>query len=133
MLLVVGYANLCLEPLDVEARTRQANGSWDGNNTFSPPIDGAFTPGDKKIAAPRGPTAVKLKVPRPPNEWILYRADNHLPIKEAYPGITNNEICKFPVHFALHLYSLTLAYSFDHRWHVGCRNSAAAHDVQSSC
>lgn len=34
------------------------------------------------------------KIPRPPNAYILYRKDHHTMVKEANPGITNNEICK---------------------------------------
>ncbi|KAF7594027.1 hypothetical protein BBP40_010305 [Aspergillus hancockii] len=33
-----------------------------------------------------------IKVPRPPNAFILYRQHHHPRIKEAYPDITNNEI-----------------------------------------
>jgi hypothetical protein len=35
------------------------------------------------------------KIPRPPNAYILYRKDNHLTIKRAHPGVTNNEICEY--------------------------------------
>ncbi|KAB8068059.1 mating type protein MAT1-2-1 [Aspergillus leporis] len=33
-----------------------------------------------------------IKVPRPPNAFILYRQHHHPRIKEAYPDFTNNEI-----------------------------------------
>lgn len=33
------------------------------------------------------------KIPRPPNAYILYRKERHTEVKEAHPGITNNEIC----------------------------------------
>jgi hypothetical protein len=36
-----------------------------------------------------------VHVPRPPNAYILYRKDNTEWIKKQYPGIRNNEICKF--------------------------------------
>ncbi|KAL6858177.1 hypothetical protein ACO1O0_005633 [Amphichorda felina] len=32
------------------------------------------------------------KIPRPPNAYILYRKERHTIVKEANPGITNNEI-----------------------------------------
>lgn len=31
---------------------------------------------------------------RPPNAYILYRKDHHEDVKNANPGISNNEICK---------------------------------------
>lgn len=34
------------------------------------------------------------KVTRPPNSWILFRADKHAVVKAANPGKSNNEICK---------------------------------------
>lgn len=34
------------------------------------------------------------KIPRPPNAYILYRKDRHQEVKDANPGITNNEICE---------------------------------------
>ncbi|RFU77035.1 mat1-2-1 [Trichoderma arundinaceum] len=33
-----------------------------------------------------------VKIPRPPNAYILYRKDRHNIVKAANPGITNNEI-----------------------------------------
>lgn len=41
--------------------------------------------------------AKPVKIPRPPNAYILYRKERHSVVKEARPGITNNEICKFAV------------------------------------
>ena len=35
------------------------------------------------------------KIPRPPNAYILYRKERHNSVKDANPGITNNEICKY--------------------------------------
>nr|ALI93548.1 MAT1-2-1 [Hypocrella siamensis] len=32
------------------------------------------------------------RIPRPPNAYILYRKERHKEVKEANPGITNNEI-----------------------------------------
>jgi hypothetical protein len=37
------------------------------------------------------------KVPRPPNAFILYRQRHHPRVKETYPDLSNNEICKFSV------------------------------------
>ena len=45
--------------------------------------------------------AKSIKVPRPPNAFILYRQHHHPRIKEAYPEFTNNEICRF--YFSSHL------------------------------
>ncbi|APA07257.1 hypothetical protein SS1G_04006 [Sclerotinia sclerotiorum 1980 UF-70] len=93
MLAVAGFTNLCLEPLNVEHR-RMMNGSWDENCTILPTNVGVTlcSGSGKKHLSPSLPAALKPKIPRPANEWILYRADNHIPIKKAYPGITNNEI-----------------------------------------
>ena len=42
------------------------------------------------------PTPPKhVKIPRPPNAYILYRKERHHLVKAANPGITNNESCKF--------------------------------------
>lgn len=44
---------------------------------------------------------VEVKIPRPPNAYILYRKDKHSQVKAENPGLHNNEICKsfmFPVH-----------------------------------
>jgi hypothetical protein len=35
------------------------------------------------------------KVPRPPNAYILYRTERQNVVRDAHPGITNNEICKY--------------------------------------
>lgn len=35
------------------------------------------------------------KVPRPPNCFILYRQANHHLVKNANPGVSNNEICEY--------------------------------------
>lgn len=35
------------------------------------------------------------KIPRPPNAYILYRKERHNVVRDAHPGITNNEICKY--------------------------------------
>ncbi|KAE8321092.1 hypothetical protein BDV39DRAFT_197896 [Aspergillus sergii] len=54
---------------------------------------------EKEIAESSGRTHGKsalptksIKVPRPPNAFILYRQHHHPRIKEAYPDFTNNEI-----------------------------------------
>jgi hypothetical protein len=36
----------------------------------------------------------KAKIPRPPNAFILYRQAYHPIIKQDFPGIANNDICK---------------------------------------
>nr|AHL24888.1 mating-type protein MAT1-2-1 [Ophiostoma himal-ulmi] len=36
-----------------------------------------------------------VKVPRPPNAYILYRKDNHKAVKQANPSLSNNDICKW--------------------------------------
>nr|AGH03259.1 HMG mating type protein [Ophiostoma montium]AGH03266.1 HMG box mating type protein [Ophiostoma montium] len=38
-----------------------------------------------------------VKVPRPPNAYILYRKDNHKAVKEENPSLSNNDI--FRVHY----------------------------------
>lgn len=46
-----------------------------------------------------------IKIPRPPNAYILYRKERHHLVKAANPGITNNEICELPLlfpHFSGH-------------------------------
>ncbi len=42
-----------------------------------------------------------VKVPRPPNAYILYRKDHHKEMKQSNPKLSNNDICKiyFRVHF----------------------------------
>lgn len=42
------------------------------------------------VKIPARPT----KVPRPPNCFILYRQANHHLVKNANPGVSNNEICE---------------------------------------
>nr|QDH06214.1 mating type 2 HMG1/2 protein [Epichloe chisosa] len=37
-------------------------------------------------------SAKTTKIPRPPNAYILYRKERHNTVKDANPGITNNEI-----------------------------------------
>ncbi|KAI9374654.1 high mobility group box domain-containing protein [Aspergillus egyptiacus] len=39
------------------------------------------------------------KIPRPPNAFILYRQHHHPRVKETYPDLTNNQICKYAVRF----------------------------------
>lgn len=36
----------------------------------------------------------KIKIPRPPNAYILYRKDHHREIRDRNPGLHNNEVCK---------------------------------------
>jgi hypothetical protein len=43
---------------------------------------------------PTSTTTKTTKIPRPPNAYILYRKERHNTVKDANPGITNNEICK---------------------------------------
>jgi hypothetical protein len=44
----------------------------------------------KKRLAPKK----DLKIPRPPNAYILYRKDKHTEVKAQNPNLHNNEICK---------------------------------------
>lgn len=53
----------------------------------------ASTSKEKDRKAPRRRGA--LKVPRPPNAFILYRQYHHPKIRNANPDIHNNEICGF--------------------------------------
>jgi len=44
-----------------------------------------------------------IKIPRPPNSWILYRQHHHYTVTAAHPDLHNNQICKlleslFPGH-----------------------------------
>lgn len=36
-----------------------------------------------------------VKVPRPPNAYILYRKDHHKAVKQSNPKLSNNDICTF--------------------------------------
>ncbi|UPK91117.1 hypothetical protein LCI18_002052 [Fusarium solani-melongenae] len=36
--------------------------------------------------------SIPMKIPRPPNAYIIYRKERHHLVKEMHPGITNNEI-----------------------------------------
>lgn len=36
----------------------------------------------------------QLKIPRPPNSFILFRKDNHAKMVEANPGLHNTKICE---------------------------------------
>ncbi len=42
-----------------------------------------------------------IKVPRPPNAYILYRKDKHKLVKDENPHLHNNEICKWLPSIAL--------------------------------
>ena len=42
-----------------------------------------------------------VKIPRPPNAYILYRKERHNMVKDANPGITNNEICEYVILYRL--------------------------------
>jgi hypothetical protein len=46
---------------------------------------------------PPGPPAKAQKPPRPPNAYILYRKDRQALVKEANPGISNNQICEYSI------------------------------------
>jgi hypothetical protein len=53
--------------------------------------------GIKSVGAPTKPRAASAKppkIPRPPNAFILYRQHHHPKVKEAYPDLSNNEICE---------------------------------------
>jgi hypothetical protein len=57
--------------------------------TMSPSITSLSS--DSGPPEPKG----KAKVPRPPNAFILYRQHHHPIIKKDFPGIVNNDICKY--------------------------------------
>jgi hypothetical protein len=38
--------------------------------------------------------AKKIKVPRPPNAFIIYRKHHHASTAAAHPGVHNNQICE---------------------------------------
>ncbi|KAL2853880.1 hypothetical protein BJY01DRAFT_243874 [Aspergillus pseudoustus] len=46
----------------------------------------------ESLANPRAASAKTPKIPRPPNAFILYRQHHHPIVKEAHPGLSNNEI-----------------------------------------
>lgn len=58
--------------------------------------------------------AKPVKIPRPPNAYILYRKERHNIVKKTNPGISNNEIC---MSFARFLVNLTNKASPN----LGCR------------
>lgn len=43
-------------------------------------------------AALRAPVA---RITRPPNSWIIYRADKHKEVQKDNPDASNNQICKY--------------------------------------
>lgn len=45
--------------------------------------------------------AHRIRIPRPPNAYILYRKEKQADIVKEYPGIRNNEICKLTFHHIL--------------------------------
>ena len=59
-----------------------------GNQAINPPVNTAAG----TIAGNSGNRAGKVR--RPPNAFILYRAARHREVKNANPGIHNNQICK---------------------------------------
>jgi hypothetical protein len=115
LLPVFGFTNICFLPMKVDHE--MAISQFDDEDNTA--INFECLPTLSSPAAPPTPVTARGKIPRPPNEWILYRADNHLPIKLAYPGISNNEICKFYLGYAFLIDSNI--YSLHHRRHVGCR------------
>ncbi|EPE04563.1 mat-1-2 [Ophiostoma piceae UAMH 11346] len=44
------------------------------------------------VSARRNSRGGAVKVPRPPNAYILYRKDNHKAVKQANPSLSNNDI-----------------------------------------
>jgi hypothetical protein len=42
--------------------------------------------------------AHRIRIPRPPNAYILYRTEKQADIVKEHPGIRNNEICKLASH-----------------------------------
>nr|AJW31378.1 mating-type protein MAT1-2-1 [Clarireedia henningsiana] len=88
LLPVFGFTNICFLPMKVDHE--MSISPFDDEDDTAVNFESLPT-----LSSPRAPSTsvtARGKIPRPPNEWILYRADNHLPIKLAYPGISNNEI-----------------------------------------
>lgn len=50
---------------------------------------------------------LQIKIPRPPNAYILYRKDKHNGVKAENPNLHNNKICKSFCH-SFQSYLLTL-------------------------
>nr|ADQ57869.1 mating type protein MAT1-2-1 [Clarireedia homoeocarpa] len=92
LLPVFGFTNICFLPMKVDHE--MAISQFDDEDDTDVNLESLSALSSP--AAPQLPASSSIttrgKIPRPPNEWILYRADNHLPIKLAYPGISNNEI-----------------------------------------
>jgi hypothetical protein len=63
----------------------------------------------------------EIKIPRPPNAYILYRKDKHCAVKVENPNLHNNEICKSGV-LCFMVRELTI-YSGHHGRHVEERDS----------
>nr|ABY84976.1 MAT1-2-1 protein [Colletotrichum lindemuthianum] len=51
-----------------------------------------FTGSDAGVHYAESPEPRKIKVPRPPNAYILYRRDRHAAVKQMDNSLTNNEI-----------------------------------------
>ena len=60
--------------------------------------------------------AEKVKVPRPPNAFILYRQHHHPLVKEKNPELRNNQICKFLLIVLFLLTNLWLAVILGSQW-----------------
>lgn len=59
----------------------------------------------------------EIKIPRPPNAFILYRKDKHNEVKAQNPNLHNNEICKSIRSMVISLHELTIL-SCHHGCHV---------------
>lgn len=66
---------------------------------------GIFYTPDTSASEPTGETMAK--VPRPPNAFILYRKDHHHHVKDANPGIHNNQICE-SISYTDNIHELTI-------------------------
>lgn len=49
---------------------------------------------DQGLGSTNAKTDPALKIPRPPNAFIIYRKEHHASTVAKYPGIDNNGICK---------------------------------------
>jgi len=72
----------------------------------------------------------EIKIPRPPNAYILYRKDKHNEVKAENPSLHNNEICKFPCQCFRGHDRLTL-HSGHHRRNVEERDPGSSGQVSS--
>ncbi len=67
-------------------------------NLLADAIDSNSTNSELAAVQPEGSimakNEVKTKIPRPPNAFILYRKHHHPALKNKFPQLHNNQICK---------------------------------------